>query len=271
MIRVTVWYEYIQESGKLPKEFEPQDIPRENMAGFRQSIENGAAKIREVYPRGVMGTLAEHLAACEDMEIVNVNMYMPDYGLPDEVLNNTDVLIWWSHLGNDAIPDSLANKVKERVLKGMGFIVLHSAHSSKPLRELLGTSGILRWREEDFCRMWNVMPTHPISQGIPEYVELEEEEMYGEPFDIPKPDDVVFASWFRGGEVFRSGCTWTRGYGKIFYFQPGHETNPSYHNPYVKRIIENVVRWAAPTVWRKELSCIYAGDSPESLREEKRK
>lgn len=150
------------------------------------------------------------------------------------------------------------------MLKGMGFIPLHSAHPSKPMKALLGTSGSLKWREGDFCRVWNTNPTHPIAQGIPESFELEEEEMYGEFFDIPKPDDVVFLSWYRGGEVFRSGCTWQRGYGKIFYFQPGHETNPSYHNPYVLKVIENAVRWAAPVMWRENLECPNIVESPES-------
>ena len=52
--------------------------------------------------------------------------------------------------------------------------------------------------------------------------------------------------FFSGGEVFRSGCTFTRGWGKIFYFQPGHEEYPIYFNPQIQRIITNAVRWAAP-------------------------
>lgn len=264
MIRVTIWYEYVQESGELRDEFLPADMPEEHKAGFREFVEKVSKEIREVYPKGLMGTVAEHLQQFEDMEITSVNMYMPEYGLPEELLEKTDVLIWWAHVAHDAIPDSLAKKIKDRVLKGMGFIGLHSAHPSKPMKELLGTSGTLRWREGDFCRVWNVNPVHPIAQGIPENFELEPEEMYGEFFDIPKPDDLVFLSWYRGGEVFRSGCTWNRGYGKVFYFQPGHETNPSYHNPYVLKIIENAVRWAAPTVWREKLDCPHVPESPES-------
>lgn len=263
MIRVTIWYEYIQESGEMPEAFLPKGLSEEQKAGFRDMLAHSAEAIRAVYPRGVMGTVAEHLSGCEDMEVTSVNLYMPEYGLPDELLEHTDVLIWWAHMAHDAVPDELAHKIRDRVLKGMGFIPLHSAHPSKPIKALLGTSGSLKWREGDFCRVWNINPTHPIAQGIPESFELSEEEMYGEPFDIAKPDDIVFLSWFRGGEVFRSGCTWTRGYGKIFYFQPGHVTSPSYHNPLILKIIENAVRWAAPTLWRENLDCPHAAVAPE--------
>ena len=196
-------------------------------------------------------------------------MYMPEFGLPDELLDNTDVLIYWAHVMHQAIPDSLAFKIVKRVQAGMGFIPLHSAHQSKPFTYLMGTSGSLSWREGDFCRIWTVAPAHPIARGIPEAVELCEEEMYGEPFDIPTPEETIFISWYGGGEVFRSGCTWKRGYGKIFYFQPGHETSPSYHNPYVLKIIENAVYWTAPTVWRKDFSCPNIVESPEKKRAEK--
>jgi trehalose utilization protein len=170
---------------------------------------------------------------------------------------------------HQAIPDSLAFKIVKRVQAGMGFIPLHSAHQSKPFTYLMGTSGSLSWREGDFCRIWTVAPAHPIARGIPEAVELCEEEMYGEPFDIPTPEETIFISWYGGGEVFRSGCTWKRGYGKIFYFQPGHETSPSYHNPYVLKIIENAVYWTAPTVWRKDFSCPNIVESPEKKRADK--
>lgn len=264
MIRVTVWYEYVQEAGEFNEEFLPKDMSVEEKARLKKRVADVAAKIKEVYTKGVMGTVAEHLESCEDMQVTSVRMNMPEYGLPDNLLNHTDVLIWWAHVAHDRIPDCLVEKIKDRVLKGMGFIPLHSAHPSKPMKALLGTSGSLKWREGDFCRVWNTNPTHPIAQGIPESFELEEEEMYGEFFDIPKPDDVVFLSWYRGGEVFRSGCTWQRGYGKIFYFQPGHETNPSYHNPYVLKVIENAVRWAAPVMWRENLECPNIVESPES-------
>lgn len=256
MIKVTVWNEYVQESGELREDLLPAGgIPAEHLAGFRSFVEESSRKIRAVYPMGVTGAVVEHLEKCEDMEVTHVNLFMPECGLPDEVLNNTDVLIWWAHIAHQAVPDALVEKIKSRILRGMGFIALHSAHPCKVMQSLLGTSGSLRWREGDFERVWNICPTHPIAQGIPEYFELDPEEMYGERFDIPTPDELIFLGWYRGGEVFRSGCTWNRGYGKIFYFQPGHETNPSYHNPYVLRVIENAVRWAKPVMWRENLDC----------------
>ena len=268
MIRVTIWYEKLQECGDTRREFFP-DWPEDIFQRFKKYFEENAVQMKELYPKGLMGTIAEHLEKCEDIQVTSVDMYMPECGLPDELLNNTDVLIWWAHAAHGVVPDALAEKIRQRVLMGMGFIGLHSAHPSKPMQAILGTSGSLQCREGDFCRVWNINPSHPIAAGIPEYIDLGEEEMYGEPFDIPKPDDIVFLSWFSGGEVFRSGCTWTRGYGKVFYFQPGHETNLAYHNPYIKKIIENAVRWAAPTVWRENLDCPNAVVSPESLRKNK--
>lgn len=168
--------------------------------------------------------------------------------LTDEVLNNTDVLVWWGHCMHENISDELADKVRKRVLCGMGAVFLHSAHMSKPFRWLLGTGCTLKWREIDEReRLWVTSPAHPIADGLPEHIELDGEEMYGEHFDIPTPDDVVFIGWFEGGEVFRSGVTYTRGRGKVFYFQPGHETNASYADPYVRKILVNAVKWAAPT------------------------
>jgi len=68
--------------------------------------------------------------------------------------------------------------------------------------------------------------------------------MYGEHFDIPDPDELLFISWFEGGEVFRSGAVWHRGRGRIFYFRPGHETYPIFHNTEVLKVLANGVRWA---------------------------
>ncbi len=259
MIRVTIWNEHIQEAG----DYKFLGVPEDKTEVIAWLTE-GAKEIAKVHPNGMNETLAAHLRQFEDLEIRTVTLDMPDCGLPDEVLDNTDVLIWWAHIAHHMVPDELAEKIHQRVLKGMGFIALHSAHPSKPLQRILGTSGSLQWREGDFCRVWCTCPTHPIAEGIPLSFELPEEEMYGEFFDIPKPDDLVFTSWFRGGEVFRSGCTWTRGYGRGFYFQPGHETNASYHNEYVLRIIQNAVYWCAPVLRRETLDCPHAKVSPES-------
>lgn len=168
--------------------------------------------------------------------------------LTDEILDKTDVLVWWGHCMHDKVSDALVEKIVARVLCGMGCIFLHSAHLSKPLRRLLGTGCTLKWREvNERERLWVTAPAHPIAAGLPEHIELESEEMYGEHFDIPTPDELVFIGWFEGGEVFRSGVTYNRGKGKIFYFQPGHESNPSYHNPLVRKILINAANWVAPS------------------------
>lgn len=264
MINVTVWYEAVEETGDLRREFAPKDIPDEAYAKMSQFVAAAAPKVKETYPKGLLKTLADHLNEREGLNVTYTSLYMPEYGLPDELLEKTDVLVWWAHIAHDAIPDELAAKVVQRVQRGMGFVALHSAHLSKPFKWLLGTSGCLQWREVDFTRVWNLNPTHPIAQGIPPYFELPREEVYCEPFGIPKPDDLIFANWYRGGEMFRSGATWTRGNGKIFYFQPGHETFPSYYDPNVLRIIENGIRWAAPVAWIDKLECPFITDSPES-------
>ena len=113
----------------------------------------------------------------------------------------------------------------------------------------MGTNCSLKWREvAEKERLWNIEPGHPITEGIGEHFELPHVEMYGERFDIPTPDKLIFVSWFEGGEVFRSGCCWERGHGRVFYFQPGHETFPIFYEENILKIITNSVRWAAPRV-----------------------
>jgi len=169
-----------------------------------------------------------------------------EQGLPEALLATTGVLIWWGHLAHDEVSDALVERVHQRVLDGMGLIVLHSGHYSKIFKRLMGTSCSLQWREaDDRERLWVTAPGHPIVEGIGDYIDIEREEMYGEYFDIPQPETLVFVSWFTGGEVFRSGCCYTRGRGRIFYLRPGHESFPTYHHPEVQRVIANAVRWAA--------------------------
>jgi len=202
--------------------------------------------VREIYPNGIHGIIAEFLQS-EGFEVRTATLDEPEHGLTDEVLNKTDVLIWWGHLAHGEVKDEIVQKVQERVLDGMGLIVLHSGHFSKIFKTLMGTSCDLKWREADEKeRLWVVSPSHPITEGIYEYIELEKEEMYGEHFDIPQPDELIFTSWFEGGEVFRSGITYKRGNGKMFYFRPGHETYPTYHNEQIQRVIINAVKWAEP-------------------------
>jgi trehalose utilization protein len=208
--------------------------------------EQKSEKVREVYPEGIHGTIASFLGE-ESFNVRTATLDEEQHGLTDEVLNSTDVLLWWGHIAHDEVSDDVVEKVKQRVLDGMGLIVLHSGHFSKIFKELMGTSCDLKWREADEKeRIWIVDPSHPITAGLGEYIELEKEEMYGEHFDIPAPDQLVMVSWFEGGEVFRSGCTYQRGNGKIFYFRPGHETYPTYYNREVQKVIINAVEWAKP-------------------------
>ena len=206
--------------------------------------EKHEGKPREYYPNGMHNTIKDYLDKNPEFYVTAVTLDMPECGLTDELLNNTDVLIWWGHIRHGDVSDEVANRVKRHVLDGMGFIPLHSSHYSKPFRSLMGTDCNLHWCEDQKEVIWTVTPSHRIAKGIPEYFVLEEEEMYGEPFSIPNPDEVVFMSWFNHGNVFRSGVTYRRGHGKIFYFRPGHEANPSYHNEYVLKVIENAVYWA---------------------------
>ncbi len=202
--------------------------------------------VSEIYPKGIHGAIAEFLQK-EDHEVKTATLDEQEHGLTDEVLANTDVLVWWGHLAHDEVKDEIVEKVQQRVLDGMGLIVLHSGHFSKIFKKLMGTSCDLKWREaDDKERLWVVDPTHPIAEGIGEYIELEKEEMYGEHFDIPAPDELIFTSWFEGGEIFRSGCTFKRGNGKIFYFRPGHETYPTYHNEQIQKVIKNAVNYVKP-------------------------
>ena len=221
MIRVTVWNEYIHE----------RELP----------------EIAKVYPDGIHETIADFLGKEEDMQIRVATLDMPEQGVPEEVLQETDVLIWWGHAAHDVLTDEHAARVARHVQCGMGFVALHSAHFCKPMKLLLGTSMTLKWKHGDREKLFVVNPAHPIAAGVPESFELEQEELYGEYFDIPKPDDIIFAGWFESGAVFRSGVTFTRGNGKIFYFQPGHEEYPVYKNPVIQKVIVNAIRWAKPT------------------------
>jgi trehalose utilization protein len=203
--------------------------------------------VAAIYPHGIHTTLAEGLAR-KGLTIGTATLDEPEQGLPDTAIDTTDVLIWWGHLAHNEVPDPLVDRLHQRVLDGMGLIVLHSGHDSKIFKRLMGTTCSLKWREaDDRERLWVTAPGHPITEGIGEFIDIEREEMYGEYFDIPQPDTLVFVSWFTGGEVFRSGCCYTRGRGRIFYFRPGHETFPTYHHPDVQRVIANAMHWAAPT------------------------
>ncbi len=211
---------------------------------YRHEKENAA--VAKIYPDGIHQAIAAPLRA-EGFTVRTATLDEPEHGLSQETLNQTDVLTWWGHRAHAEVSDEIVQRVHGRVLEGMGLIVLHSGHFSKIFKELMGTTCNLKWRElGEKERLWVVEPGHPIAAGLGEYFEVPQAEMYGEHFDIPAPDTLVFISWFQGGEVFRSGCCFHRGRGKIFYFRPGHETYPIYFQPEVQRVISNAVRWAAP-------------------------
>lgn len=212
---------------------------------FRHEKKNEA--VAKLYPEGIHATIANALRRNDKLEVRTATLDEPKHGLTDEVLAKTDVLTWWGHGAHGEVSDAVVEKIQRRVLEGMGLIVLHSAHYSKIFKKLMGTNCSLKWREQaEKERLWNIEPSHPITKGIGEYIELPNAEMYGERFDIPQPDKIIFLSWFEGGEVFRSGVTFSRGHGKIFYFRPGHETYPIYHNEQIMKVIENAVLWSAP-------------------------
>ncbi|MFD2333660.1 ThuA domain-containing protein [Cohnella sp. GCM10020058] len=210
--------------------------------------EKTSEKVREVYPEGIHAAIGQGLGT-DEFEVRYATLDDDEeHGLSEQLLSETDVLFWWGHMAHGDVKDEIVERVQGRVLRGMGLIVLHSGHFSKIFKKLMGTSCDLKWREADEKeRIWVVAPNHPIAEGIGEYIDIEAEEMYGEHFDIPAPDELVMVSWFEGGEVFRSGCTFHRGQGKIFYFRPGHETYPTYYNEQVRRVLSNAAKWAAPS------------------------
>ena len=212
---------------------------------YRHEKANSA--VAAIYPQGIHEALRAGLSRHDLGEIGTATLDEPAQGLPDEVLDQTDVLVWWGHRHHDEVSDDLAMRVCARVHAGMGLVVLHSGHFSKVFKRLMGTPCTLKWRADgERERIWTVDPSHPIAAGIPPHFTLEQEEMYGEPFAVPAPDEIVFLGWFKGGEAFRSGCCYKRGLGRIFYFQPGHETFPTYHDPTVIHVIANGIRWARP-------------------------
>ncbi len=228
MMKVTVWNEFQHEKTK--------------------------PYILELYPGGLHEYIASFLRS-DDIEVRCATLDDENCGLTDEVLDDTDVLIWWGHMAHHKVSDEVVDRVQTHIQSGMGLIALHSAHFSKIFKRMMGTTCSLKWRDGARERIWTIMPNHPIAEGVDETFVLDPEEMYGEAFDIPTPDEIIFLGWFNGGEVFRSGCTFTRGHGKIFYFQPGHESNPSFRNENVQKIIRNAVKWACPIKKNIKIEC----------------
>jgi len=241
MIRVTVWNENVHEK--------------------RSEV------VARIYPEGMHECIAQGLRGDANLEVRTATLDMPEHGLTNDVLANTGVLTWWGHAAHAQVKDEIVARVHERVLEGMGLIVLHSGHYSKIFKRLMGTSCSLKWREAgERERVWVCDRAHPIAEGIDGSIEIENTEMYGEPFGIPTPDEQVFISWYEGGEVFRSGCCWQRGAGRIFYFSPGHETYPIYRNPKVVLVLRNACKWACrPGRWVDTSANVPIEQAPEKL------
>ena len=237
MIRVTVWNEFRHE----------KEMP----------------EVAAIYPKGIHGAIADFLSANEDMTVRTATLDEPEHGLTQEVLDDTDVLFWWGHMAHGEVKDEIVERVYRRVMDGMGMVVLHSGHASKIMQKLMGTnSGELKWREIGEKEiLWAVSPSHPILRGLPEKIVIEHEEMYGEFFNSPDPDELVLISWFGGGNVFRSGLCYKRGLGKLFYFRPGHESFPIYYQKEVQQILINAANWAAPA----QLPQITTGHTPQPI------
>ncbi len=223
MIRVTIWNEFYHERTR--------------------------EEIKAVYPNGIHAAIAEAFEGNERFTVLTATQNEPGQGLPDEVLNNTDVLFWWGHAKHAEVDDALVERIAKRVRDGMGIIVLHSGHNSKIFKRLMATECRFKWwvdGDGDHERLFNVMPGHAITADLPETFELPHEETYCKYFSIPQPDELIFMGWFSGGGVLRSGCCWNHGSGKIFYFQPGHEEFPIYYDKNIRKVLVNAAAWAAP-------------------------
>ncbi|MFG1709596.1 ThuA domain-containing protein [Nonomuraea sp. M3C6] len=206
-------------------------------------------EVRRRYPDGIHGAIAAGLTELlgDQVRVRTAVLDDPEHGLTDEVLAGTDVLTWWGHMAHEEVDDKIVDRVRRRVLGGMGLIVLHSGHYSKIFRTLMGTTCTLNWRDAAERELvWTVSPGHPIARGVPRPLVIDRQETYGEPFGIPEPDELVFISNFSGGEVFRSGCCYRRGLGRVFYFSPGDQEYPIYYHSDVRRVLANAVLWAAP-------------------------
>ena len=224
---------------------------------FKHEISN--ADIAAIYPEGMHGAIAGALNAAAGIKATTATLDEPEHGLTEKVLARTDVLLWWGHMAHGKVSDEVVDRVRSHVISGMGLILLHSAHFSKIFIRMMGTTCSLKWREVGEREIiWCTRPGHPIAEGVGDPIIIEHTEMYGEFFDVPEPEETIFISNFAGGEVFRSGCTWKRGAGKIFYFRPGHETFPIFHDPVIQKVLVNAVRWAAPAA-RTEITVSQRG------------
>ena len=221
MIRVLVWCEHHQDQ-------------------FQDNV-------KETYPEFMHNAIANFLREDKNLDVKTATLYDDENcGITDEVLANTDVIIWWGHVRHRDVPDEIAAKVQKFVLNGGGFVPLHSAHFCKPFIRLMGTTCGLGVDGFGKHTINCVRPGHPITKSVPELFELPVEERFVEFYDVPQPDELIYVTGYETGRIFRSGCAYYRGRGKVFYFQPGHETNPTYRDKNIQTIIKNAVYWVAP-------------------------
>jgi trehalose utilization protein len=221
---------------------------------WSEGTANVDPKSKVVYPDDINSAIAEGLKPLETdgWEVAKASFGEPDQGISDELLNSTDVLIWWGHKKHGEVKDELVDKINTRVRDGkMGFIGTHSCHFAKPFKKLMGTA--CSWREyvDDGTSAQIVVkePDHPICKGVKDF-RLPKIERYGEPFAVPTPESVplegIYTKPDGSTDHARMGLCWTVGGGKVFYFTPGHETYNDYYRPEVRRIFINAVGWAAP-------------------------
>lgn len=223
--------------------------------------------VKKIYPDGMHAPIVEGLRRelGNDVTVRVATLDDPEHGLTDDVLADTDVMTWWGHAAHDQVSDGVVEKVHARALDGMGLVVLHSGHYSKIFKRLMGTTCSLIWRSDpggEREQVWTVNPSHPIAAGVPQPIVIPHQEMYGEYFDIPPPDELVFISSFEGGEVFRGGCCFTRGAGRVFYFSPGDQEYPVYHQVEVQRVIANAVAWCGGVTQSNDSTRAREGNRP---------
>jgi len=210
---------------------------------------------KNVYPNDINTAIAEGFRASaqmKDWDVVVANLSDPDQGLPDALLNKADVLIWWGHKKHGDVKDALVDKIEKRVKEdGMGFIALHSAHFAKPNKRLMGAPcTFAAYKGDNKETVVKVaMPDHAIVKGVATEFTIENHERYSDPYAVPTTSEKPFGGIHIHKDGTREesiqGYCWNVGKARYFYFQAGHETNPIYFNPEIRKIMANAVLWAS--------------------------
>src|SRR5580765_1232249 len=111
---------------------------------FRHEKKNPT--VAEIYPDGMHMAIANHLKKNKSLDVRTATLDEKEHGLPQSVVDSTDVFVWWGHMAHNEVDDKIVDRVHERVLKGAGIVVLHSGHFSKIFKTLMGTTCNLKWR-----------------------------------------------------------------------------------------------------------------------------